>query len=288
MKHNSINISENDLKINGTELYYCNERNTKFIYSDLKSKDIVGIINLINGKVIEVVNKRTINEQSFYKIIVDEVVVGWINIEDSIRLYRLPKTFGKCNCAREISIQFVGMEKVDESFSNRLIEAKYFGFINDIPSVFIKKIGSSTKIYPILQDDFNHLIIPDQELYVKINEGTSLYKDSALKKETTTVEKDCECLVTGYYDYLNEIRVKINNKSYWLEYKEIIRPTQKYENLDFEFVDKIMYLKIRNQVLKANESHQEHIINTLKNNITISDDLQRIFVNKYIGDPYES
>src|SRR5699024_1672930 len=254
MNHNSINISKSDLKINGTELYYCNERNTKFIYSDLKSRSIVGIINQINGKVIEVIKKRTINQQLFYKIIVDGDVVGWVNIEDSIRLYRLPKTFGKCNHAREISLQFVEMERIDDSLSNRLIEAKYFSVINDTPSIFIKKIGSSTKIHPIPQDDFNHLIIPDQEIYVKINKGTSLYKDSTLKNETTSVEKEYECLVTGYYDYLNEIRVKINNKSYWLEYKEIISPKNKQQNLDFEFVDKIMYLKSRNQVLKESVS----------------------------------
>src|SRR5699024_2538757 len=160
MKDNSINISEKDLELNSTELYYCNERNTKFIYSDLKTKNIVGIINLINGKVIEVVNKRSINEQFFYKIVVDGAVVGWINIEDSIRLYRIPKTFGKSNNTSQVRIQFVEMEEIDEPLINRLIEAKHFGFINGIPSVFIKKIGSSTKIYPILQEDFNHLIIP--------------------------------------------------------------------------------------------------------------------------------
>lgn len=288
MAHKSISFSKSDYNINSTELYFCNERGTKFIYSDSKLKNIIGIANLINGEVVEVLKKRTVNNQVFFNVKFENEILGWINLENSIRLYRIPKTFGKCDFKKKLDLKFFEVEGITQELNNNLVEAKYYSFIEGNPSVFIKKIGSSRKLTPIREEDFAQLITPEEEIKINISEGENLYKDSSMKNERFVLEGDKAAKITGYFNKLNEIRVRVDNKTYWYFYEEIFTEKEDYLAFNYDFVDKIMYLKESNNILKNKNKQQENVINTVRKNISISDDLQRLFVNRYIGDTYES
>src|SRR5699024_1809503 len=121
-----LNISGKDFKIKSTDLYLCNERNTKFIYKNLTASEVIGIAGILNGKIIEVIDKKIINKKAYYMVKQGTRKVGWISLENSIRVYRIPTYLGKYIPVKEAKHDSMGLVYDEDDFTDKIVEAKYY------------------------------------------------------------------------------------------------------------------------------------------------------------------
>lgn len=285
MVNSHLNINEKDFRIQSTELYLCNERNTKLIYKNLTELEVIGIAELLNGKIIEVVDKKILNRQYFYKVKYDGLARGWISLDNSIRLYRIPTSIGRYTPHKKYSKKTLGLIFDEEHFLNRNVEAKYYFVTDEEVGLLINIIGNSTKMMPIMLNLFHKFIAPPRDTVMNIRQGTKLYQDNKFETIIGELTEDKTVKITGYYEKLDEVRIELNKKKYWIRADFTEDSTTFYDTLgSVELIDQIMYLKNENSKLKSRLKQAEKRREFLKQNISIDNDLQKLFLKKYLGD----
>lgn len=277
-----LGISTSDLQINQTELYLCNEAKMKFIYSNLSSKSVYGLVNILNGKIIEVVDEIIKDNILYKKVKFENEVQGWISLEDSVRIYRIPSYMGKCIDLRSINFKHI-INKTDKVILNEKIETRYCFYHYDKKGVLVNKLGDRREFQPIFSDSFvKYLIVPGKKT-INLPKGTELYSSNEFESYIETIENNQVELI-GHYEGLSELEILFEGKKYWIKYLWERDSKDSSELYDLELTDKIIYLQELLR-LKSNELRNlNYKINTIKENIVVGNDLQSLFLNKYLGE----
>jgi len=285
---NSIySILNNDFNINQTELYLCNELNTKLIYENIHNLKVVGIASSINGKIIEVIDRKKIGNKRYYKININEFLQGWISLEKSVRLYRIPMMIGEV-----ISEKAGGDFTINyniQDYLNKKLEARYYFESNQKQYILINRVGHRERKCPVLLEQFYKYMMVKEKYYVSLESGDSLFSTAFDNEPVEFVVSDTNVKVIGFYQELNKSKVRYNNKIYWINKHINLEEKEKSSLIDnLELIDKIMYLKSTSYKQKLKIESQERSIKEIKDNIVISNNLQEMYLNKYLGDQYDS
>lgn len=276
---NFLKIDDDDLLIDVPKKYYFNEQKNKFIYSSLKNEEVIGLSNNLNGKIIEVKKQRLFNKKSMSYINTENQEIGWVNLVDSIRIYRLPNLQGKYSDCNKIK-----SNDLSEEWKDRMIKASYIYFENNNPFLLISKVGSEDH-QSIPLKDFHKANTPTEVLEIELETGMPLYKDSRFSRIERCLEEETKCKVIIYFEELNELRVQLNGKNFWVKkVHNFNRVSSNHENVNYELIDMIVYIKKLNKVNKAIIQNQNNRLKNIESNITISSDLGELYLNKYLGD----
>ncbi|CAD2078907.1 GW dipeptide domain-containing protein [Jeotgalicoccus meleagridis] len=283
MDVSNLTIYEDDFKIHQTKLYLCDELNTKLIYESMQTLKVNGIASSINGKIIEVIARKIKDKKDYFKIRAGDSEVGWIALDQSPRVYRIPKVTGKILNDR-VSIYKDNNYSVSD-LKYKLMEARYYFQLEDEQFFIINRVGHRENILPIIKEDFNRYITPKDKTFVEVSEGDDMYKSSTSDEVLENITDTESVEVIGFYEGTNQIKVKYKNKSGWI-YKELDLTQEKNNNSikNLEFIDQIMYLKIKSHLQKLKIDTQEKRIENIKENVAVSNDLQQLYLNKYLGD----
>ncbi|MCK1975514.1 GW dipeptide domain-containing protein [Jeotgalicoccus huakuii] len=280
----SINtVYEEDFKINQTKLYFCNELNTKLIYESMHTLKVTGIASSINGKIIEVISRRIKEKKDYFKIKIGDDVIGWIALTNSPRIYRIPKITGKVIEGNIETYNNFGY-RIRE-FINKLLEARYYFEEENKKYFLINRVGHRDLNIPVLSRDFYKYIVPKIETYIDIGKGEKLYKSSTNKEVIGEIESDNKVEVVGYYEKLEEVKIKYNSKSFWIK-KDVnfLHYNDSFAITSLELIDQIMYLKTNSYIQKMKLDSQEKRIQKIKENVAITNDLQQLYLTRYLGD----
>lgn len=280
----SINtVYEEDFKINQTKLYFCNELNTKLIYESMHTLKVTGIASSINGKIIEVISRRIKEKKDYYKIKIGDNVIGWISLTNSPRIYRIPKITGKL--IEENIETYNNVEYGLREFVNKLLEARYYFEKENKRYYIINRVGHRDLNIPVLSCYFYKYLVPKIETFIDIERGEKLYKSSTNKEVIGEIESDEKVEVIGYYEELQEVKIKYNSKSFWIKKEvEFLQQNDSLSITSLELIDQIMYLKTNSYLQKMKLDSQEKRIQKIKENVAITNDLQQLYLTKYLGD----
>jgi|SRR5699024_4309511 len=280
---NYLNITESDLLSNVPKKYYFEEHRTKFIYSNLEKEVVTALSNNIQNEVIEVKKERKLNKKTMSYISLNDQAIGWIHLENSKRVYRLPNIQGKFKKQR-------GTERQDtpDAFTDRIVKASYILFDNSTPSLLVSKVGSD-KYLNIAIDDFHRANVPEKKLTIKLEAGTPLYKDSEFIRINGHLDENTDCNVVTYFEKLDEIRVQVNSKYYWVKKEHDFKVNvSDIKYINYEVIDMLMYYKYINKKDKITIRNKNNRLKNIESNIVISNDLEEMYLKKYIGDADES
>src|SRR5699024_8459098 len=276
-------VFEDDFKIKQTKLYFCNEVNTKLIYESMHNLKVIGIASSINGKVVEVISRRIKDKKDYYRIKIDGNVIGWIALTSSPRIFRIPKITGKI-IEGNVEV-YRNFDYKLFNFVNKLLEARYYFEVENKNYFLINRVGNRDLSIPVLTRDFYKYLSPKIETYIDINKGEKLYKASNSEDIIGEIESEETVEVIGLYEKLKEVKIKYNNKTYWINYDvELTQGNNNLEVTSLELIDQIMYLKINSYQQKLKLDSQEKRIKKIKENVAISSDLQQLYLTKYLGD----
>jgi len=280
----SINlIFEDDFKINQTKLYLCNELNTKLIYESLQNLEVIGIASSINGKIVEVISHKIKNKKDYYKIKINNSVIGWMALENSPRVYRIPKVTGKI-LSKDIK-KYNDLDYELSSYVNKLLETRFYFEEENQKYCLINRIGHRELNVPVLITDFYKYDLPRTETYIELEKGEKLLKSSTSHEIVGEVEIKEKVKVIGFYKELDELKIKRANKSFWIKRKvEFSQEDKGFAIGSLELIDQIMFLKANTYLQKLEIDSQEKKIQKIKENIAISNDLQQLYLTKYLGD----
>ena len=89
----------------------------------------------------------------------------------------------------------------------------------------------------------------------------------------------------GYYEKLEEVKIKYNSKSFWIK-KDVnfLHYNDSFAITSLELIDQIMYLKTNSYIQKMKLDSQEKRIQKIKENVAITNDLQQLYLTRYLGD----
>ncbi|WP_020006188.1 hypothetical protein [Salinicoccus albus] len=284
MEEKYLNIKTSDLNMNVPQKYYLNEENTKLIYSNLNNKDVIALSDMLTSYVVDVKKQKIFNKKIMSLISVNDQDVGWVHLKQSPRVYRLPTIHGKFKKVDDAQSN----NKLD-SLKNRLVKVYYIFFIENEPYLLIDKVGSH-EYSSIKLKNFHRLYNSDEYQTVDIEENTLIYKDSEFMRIEKSLEETTTCQVSGYFTDLDEVRIKLNGRHYWtrLIHDFSADHSEGIEALDYELVDMLVYLKESDEKLKTKLKNQTYRLKNIENNIQVSNDLQQLYLRKYVGDIYES
>lgn len=285
MMENYLNLNENDLIVHVPPKYYFQEKTTKFIYSSLKTGEVIGLSNLLTGSVIEVKKKKSFKNKEMSFITLQGQDIGWINLEDSIRAFRLPNIQGKFKHSDEISKS----NEKGKDLKNRIIKASYIYIVGTEQYLLVNKVGDKD-YFKIHIKDFNRISFPSKNIYVELKAGINLFKDSKLNRVEKQLEENGKFKVVSYFENLDELRISVKGDFYWIKYDEdlMIDTQEELDNINYEIIDMIVYLKNRNKINKNLLKNQSSRLKNIESNIEVSNDLQELYLTKYIGDIHES
>jgi len=277
-------FNEKEIRINQTKLYICNENQAKLIYESLHSMKIKGIAGSINGKVIEVINVKIKDKKYFYEVKFAGESVGWISLENSPRVYRIPKQTGKIINDNLFYLND-GLKNDNSDFLNKLVDARYFFEYQNEKYILINRLGKKHHLVPVLVEDFNKYNVPDKGTTCTLSAGTELFKYSTFQEKVTKLEEDSNVEVLGYFEGLEEMKIKLDGKIFWVKYKiEIEEINENVRVPSPEMIDKIMYLKLLATNQEQELESQRRKIQVIRDNIEINNDLQKLYLTKYLGD----
>lgn len=284
MENNFLKLNERDLLLKIPKKYYFEEQGNKFIYNSLVNNKVIALSNTLNGSIVEVKKQKLFNKKSMSFVSRNGEDIGWVHLENSKRLFRLPNVQGKFN---NISKPVETDENLKD-LVNRIIKASYIFFEDNEPILLVNKIGSN--MYKKLHaNDFYRAQVPNTPLNISIDKNTMLYKNSHFSRDVRQLEKDTVCKVILYFENLNELRIQINDKLYWIKKDHRITKNHlEIEDINYELVDMLVYLKEldkKNNILIQNQNNK---LKNIESNIEISNDFQKFYLKKYIGDIYES
>lgn len=286
----NLNIQEKDIKYSQAKLYLCNEKGTKLVYENLDTQKVTGLVNHLNGKIIEIIAKRNYKNRLYSKVKSDGILLGWVLLENSIRLYRIPKKLGKCNVLNKIHFSYFKNSKIETQFKNKLIEARYYFEYKESKGLVVNIMGDKQKFIPILIDDFHQIITAEKNTKIKLEAKTALYANNGYEEIVEKLEEPLTVEVLVYYEDLNEVRIKIKGEKYWI-YGQVESERSNENDSNFEnaeLIDLIMFLKTENKMLKSNLAQEQRIKETVRDNLSISNDLQSLFIKRYLGDLNET
>ena len=286
----NLNIQEKDIKYSQAKLYLCNEKGTKLVYENLDTQKVTGLVNHLNGKIIEIIAKRNYKNRLYSKVKSDGSLLGWVILENSIRLYRIPKKLGKCNVLNKIPFSYFRNSKIETQFKNKLIEARYYFEYKESKGLVVNIMGDKQKFIPILIDDFHQISTAEKNTKIKLEANTALYTNNDYEEIVEKLEEPLTVEVLVYYEDLNEVRIKIKGEKYWI-YGQVESERSNENDSNFEnaeLIDLIMFLKTENKMLKSNLAQEQRIKETVRDNLSISNNLQSLFIKRYLGDLNET
>jgi len=286
----NLNIQERDIRYSQNKLFLCNETGIKLVYENLDTQKVIGLVNQLNGKIIEVIGKRNYKSRVYYKVKNDGIVVGWVLLDNSIRLYRIPKKLGKCTHLHSIPNNYFTNSDLENHFINKMVEARYYFDHKGTQGIIVNILGDRQKYIPVLINDFYQLTSADKNMKIKLETNTTLFTNNYFEEEAETLDEPITVKVLAYYKNLNEVKIKIKDINYWV-YGEVETDSSKENKIDFgneELLDLIMFLKAENKVLKNKLANEVKIKETVRDNLSISNELESLFINKYLGDLNET
>ena len=286
----NLNIQEKDIKYSQDKLFLCNEKGTKLVYENLGTQKVVGLVNQLNGKIIEVIGKRNYKSRIYYKVKNDGIVFGWVLLDNSIRLYRIPKKLGKCTHLHSIPNSYFNYSNLENQFINKVVEARYYFDHKEMQGIIVNIMGDRQKYIPVLINDFSQLTSADKNMKIKLETNTKLYSNNYFEVATEEIHEPITVEVLAYYKNLNEVKIKNKGRKYWV-YGEVKDNTSKVNELyieNKELLDLIMFLKTENKMLKNKLDNEVKIKETFRDNLSISNDLQSLFIKRYLGESNET
>lgn len=286
----NLNIKEKDVKYTQTKLFLCNEKRTKFIYENLDTQKVTGLVSQLNGKIIEIIAKRNYKNRIYYKVKNEDMVLGWVLLENSIRLFRIPKKMGKCINLNNIPFNYFNYSNIENEFINKLIEAQYYFEYKESKGLIVNIMGNRQRFLPVLINDFYQLTAAEKNTKIKLEANTALYSNNYFEEIEEELVDPINVEVLTYYKELNEVRVKKKGEKYWI-YSEVEINRSKENEFYFEnaeLLDLIMFLKAENKELKNKLTNEMRIKETVRDNLSISNDLQSLFIKRYLGDLNET
>ena len=275
-------IFEDDFNINQTKLFFCNEQNTKLIYENMHNLKIIAVAGSINGKIIECIEEKIKNKKRYYKVQFDNKLLGWIALEHSPRIYRIPKYYGKIS--NDFQPIFNNQNNIIDDISQKLLEARYYFEFDGNQYYLINRIGHRDEYLSILISDFFKYKKLIHQLNIELTVGEPLYRNSDLDEIVGYIERNTTVLGIGIYSELNVIKIKHNSKTYWIKKKVEVEYDNRQQIKNIEFVDKIMYLLLITKSQKSILEAQDKKIAKIKENIAISNDLEKLYLTRYLGD----
>lgn len=282
LTHNLNNAKEN-------HKYIYNDTATKFIYSSLNGKNIVGINKLLFNKVVEVSEKKYIKNKMYGLIKLGEDEIGWLHLENLTRIYRLPQIYGKL--AENLQSEFNGIDYKNDLdlLKDKIIKAFYYFSSNNKKYLLIGKI-SGNDIYPIEMNLFVQLHTPNEDMRVKIPKDTALYHSSNYQSKIGKTEIDDQYLVLSYFNGSNQVKVKTGKGNYWVilnynmsSYNEFTTNDQEMDIIDF-----ITFLYNNNIKQQNKINNLQSILNELKENILINNEDESLYLKRYLGEKNDS
>ncbi|WP_462420186.1 GW dipeptide domain-containing protein [Salinicoccus sp. Marseille-QA3877] len=286
----NLNIQEKDIKYSQNKLFLCNEKGTKLIYENLDTQKVIGLVNQLNGKIIEVIGKRNYKNRIYYKVKNDGIVLGWVLLDNSIRLYRIPKKLGKFTRLYNIPNSYFKYSNLENQFINKMVEARYYFVYKDTQGIIVNIMGNRQKFLPVLINDFYQLRSADKNMKIKLESNTTLYTNNYFEEAAEKLDEPITVKVLAYYKNLNEVKIKIKGMNYWV-YGEVETDSSKENEIYFEneeLLDLIIFLKAENKLLKNKLANEVKIKKTVRDNLSISNDLQSLFIKRYLGDLNET
>ncbi|HLR67008.1 MAG TPA: hypothetical protein VK105_07705 [Virgibacillus sp.] len=276
---NYLNIDANDLLMNIPKKYYFNENSVKFIYSNLKNEEVIALSNNMQNEIIEVRAKKIFNKKIMSYISLKGQDIGWIHLENSKRLYRLPNIQGKYKISS-------GSDRIVEAddLADRIVKASYLLFNETTPTLLINKVGSDIYLnIPI--EDFHRANAPTEKFEIEIESGTPLYKDSKFIRIDRYLDENTRGKVAIYFEELDEMRVQIAGKYYWIKKKHNFEISESnIEHINYELVDMLVYFRHINKINKSIIKNQNNSLKNIESNIVVSNELEELYLKKYLGD----
>ncbi|KKK33963.1 hypothetical protein WN59_10205 [Salinicoccus sediminis] len=284
MENNFLKLNERDLLLKVPKKYYFEEQGNKFIYNSLANNKVIALANSLNDSIVEVKKQKLFNKKNMSFISRNGEDIGWVHLKNSKKLFRLPNVQGKFN---NISKPIDTDENL-KNLVNGIIKASYIFFEENEPILLVNKIGSN--MYGKLHaNDFYRAQMPGTNLNISIDRNTMLYKDSQFSRSVKQLEKNTVCKVILYFENLNELRIQLNGKLYWIKKNHrITKSHSEIEDINYELVDMLVYLKELNKKNNILIHNQNNKLKNIESNIEISNDLQKFYLKKYVGDIYES
>lgn len=292
MNNSIFQIKEKiDNSIVNNRYIYLDEK-TKFIYNNSSLSEIVGINNLLNGKIVEINEEIEKENKKLARLKVDNKIVGWTEIKEDnlIRLYRVPKISGKLNISINVDDIFYNTRQEDiiKQLSQKILKVQYIFYYNNEKYLNVTRVDGKKSIF-IKESKFNRLIIAEEGATIFLEAGEPLYSTSnfAIKASSIKIAKDYK--VISYINKTEEVKVLINDKNYWVKAKRNF--DNFYDELcdrdTLEILDFITYLYENNKYNEGRVKILNNKIDKIRESITYNNEFEEIKLNNYLGDSYD-
>lgn len=209
------------INYNYSKQYILNEKEDSLILKNLKEN--TGYINAddYQWKIVTTVSKKLYKNEYYHLIQYDDQKLGWIQLKDSIQIFRFdPKTYKLIDTeyySNDVNDKLGFDKDFLSAFSGKLLTVKseinyknttYYG-------VFIKNRFQGFHPAEILDEaiDLNIEILPSN-----IIEKSSMYVSSSLKNEIQEDLKIESAKIVVLFSRLGICKIQVNNKDmYWTE-----------------------------------------------------------------------
>lgn len=287
-----LQIKNNLKETNINNLYIFIDKNTKFIFDSSSLNKIIGMNNLLENKIVKISNETVKNDKKIAQLKVDNEIIGWTEITNTtlIRLYRIPKVKGRLKENINKNYSFNGRDYSNDllQLSDKLIKIHYLFYYNERKYLFISRIDGKNLI-PVSEDMINKLIIGEEESEIHLYKGTPLFATSNFNTKVSEIKKNGEYKIDSYINTTNIIRIKIDEKKYWVKTKDLIYDSQSsnYDAQTLELVDFIT------QLFESDKSHKNRIkilenkMRKISESITYENENERLYIKKFLGDSYD-
>lgn len=287
-----LQIKNNLKETNINNLYIFIDKNTKFIFDSSSLNKIIGMNNLLENKIVKISNETVKNDKKIAQLKVDNEIIGWTEITNTtlIRLYRIPKVKGRLKENINKNYSFNGRDYSNDllQLSDKLIKIHYLFYYNERKYLFISRIDGKNLI-PVSEDMINKLIIGEEESEIHLYKGTPLFATSNFNTKVSEIKKNGEYKIDSYINTTNIIRIKIDEKKYWVKTKDLIYDPQSsnYDAQTLELVDFIT------QLFESDKSHKNRIkilenkMRKISESITYENENERLYIKKFLGDSYD-
>lgn len=226
------------------------EQQDKKAYKKITSAENFLNLDDLQYKVITTVKQRKINDEIYSLIQYEDKEIGWVNLKDSVQIYRHPARFYK---VREDLFQVSGIcDKMNikkdfiAHFKDKLLNIKSEIFYNGEKhlGVFIKNKFHGFHPAEYFDEMIEEDILVSPELF---SDEIIFYKQSNLSSEITH-DSDIENLtILAIFKELGILKVKLSNgEIYWTDSKyfdaEIFNEIQSDKKDDTQrFIDDLLY-----------------------------------------------
>lgn len=282
-----MSILEDNLKDIKYEKYIFIQSNKRFIYRDPTENEIVGVNSLLANKHVEIKDTIYKKNKELVKISIDNIIIGWteVNMNELIRLYRLPVLYGIIELENS-QYEFIDKyEKELEYLKSKIIKLRYVFLYNKIQYFMVGTLTGDILI-PINPIHVLLLNKPNNELFIFLESGHKLFKHSNLLVSAGTINKSMEYQVTRYFNDSNILRVRTKDGEFWTTKKHnFANSIFEIPNVNsLEKMDYIVFLSKDRYILSKQVNTLQKKFDFIRNNLVINTENDKLIFEKFIGE----